>query len=71
MTIDEVKVKGSVQDFAEKWQVSKQNAYGLIKFLEAKKIAKLVGKGKPESGVGKPVNIYSLPESIVINAHGQ
>lgn len=67
ITKSDVLNTGSVQEFAAKWQVEKTQAYGFIAFLEAKKVAKVVGKRPSESGKGKPTNIYSIPDNITLS----
>lgn len=62
-------MKTTIKELCEKWGAEYAPVFNLIKLLEEKGIANVVGKQKPksESGRGKPSSIYELPEHLSIN----
>ena len=54
----------TVVELAEKLHVERQEAYGLIKFLEAKQLVSLKEVRKEPGSKGKGANVYEFPEEI-------
>ena len=54
----------TVNDVAEKLDVEREVARGLVRFLVDKHLASLRGERKPESGRGKAENVYSFADDF-------
>ena len=50
----------TVNEVAEKLDVEREVARGLVRFLVDKHLAELRGERKPESGRGKAENVYAF-----------
>jgi predicted ArsR family transcriptional regulator len=59
-----IQMKFTVQQFADKVKVDKQECYGFLRFLEARGVVKDAGTVRPPSGKGKGTKIYEItPET--------
>jgi predicted ArsR family transcriptional regulator len=54
----------TVNEVAEKLDVEREVARGLVRFLVDKHLASLRGERKPESGRGKAENVYSFADDF-------
>ena len=57
----------TVAQFAEKQGIDYVLASGLIRYLEAKGIAKKGGQQPPKGGKGKPSTLYVVPTTVTLN----
>jgi DNA-binding IclR family transcriptional regulator len=59
-------MKLTVQEFAEKFGVEKQKAYGLVTFLEAKGLTRVVEKRLAPGAKGIGAGVYEFDQEQVV-----